>query len=291
MRNQRILITIALFMAATAGVLGGCGNSSTSPEPASLGREEAVALAEHLGSYLAGQTPEERVLYLAWSHGKSASRSAAKDDGDDWLWDYDITCYDAAGQVMDWDSADWTEIARMVVQWNQHYRLGVDDGNQDWIWYLAGAGHGSYELGGIDDASAVTTLNGAAVDSSTYHYRFFLSEGAYDWDCAGQSNWSENHQNVRWRNNYAYDDTSAVYPLDGVSTYAVHDRWTSHWHDANGIADESEDVSGTVRIAYNGTRYVPVTVDDRYEFTLDLDTGEILDGNGVRLSKRAPRRG
>ncbi|MBK6734058.1 MAG: hypothetical protein IPG61_08185 [bacterium] len=263
------------------------------PEQPTLSRETAVMVATHLGEYFVQQNPADLLLTQLIYTGKSMHAGSGTDPqlggtlkDDDWLWNYESTFFAADGTPVDLSADSWSAVERMRTSWEFRWSWDLDFGDD---YYSHGHCRGIYDLSGIGATATRYVLNGSADDSSSYRFSYEEPSGAYGWHDEGVANWHETNTDVRWSKDYDYEAGTGLYPLSGESSFAMYDQWTSSWHDSEGRGNESETFSGTLRITYNGTRYVPVIVDGQYTFTLDLDSGEILDPAGAPAKGRGRR--
>ncbi len=88
-----------------------------------------------------------------------------------------------------------------------------------------------------------------------------------DVDVSGHANWQIEVLDLRWAKDWAVQ----AYPPAGRETIITDQHGAVL---ANGKRT-TEDLSTNLVIAFNGTRWADLTVEGRYHFTLDLDTGDV----------------
>jgi hypothetical protein len=291
--HKRAKVIMVMLVTGASLALLGCSDSPTPPDPSPVDKETAAAAATHLGAYYAQQTPAARVVAASASRSKSAARGLGVElpqagtlKDDEWTWNFDTVAYDADGAVVDWDNGNWGDVVGMKTTWDYRCSFGSDqiDGM-----YWSDRGRGFYDLRCIDSASPYCTLNGSSQDTSSYRFNYEADDGSFGWGNDGESRWDETSTNVCWSNDYDYETGSNLYPLSGESSYLVYDKWTSRWHDAEVDEVEEDEFSGSARIIYNGTRYVPMIIDGQFTFTLDLDTGDVTNQDGTPTKELVKR--
>jgi len=148
-------------------------------------------------------------------------------------------------------------------EWAWHYEWGTS--------FMKWHSRGGYDITGVDAASPAWELSGADQDSSSYRVSYDWTYGGTPttYDSVGDSNWDATYTNVVWSKDY----DAHPYPLSGREHFHVHDVWQTV---SNG-EQTNDSYDGDVEITFNGTHLVPVVVDGRFTFTLDLDTGDVVE--------------
>lgn len=268
------LRTLAALATLTALVgVTGCSkhpDQSLKPFDEDITQQQADAVAEHAGETFhdAGSLFLARGVLMGgfYRPGMAARPVARRSRGTvrtDAAWfDYQLTCWDANGRVIDWETSSNEEIARLKMDWSLHVDAGADaglgTGQRDSI--LLGF-QGAYDVTGLQAASANFDLNGTAND--TLFFEVYSSEG----HAVSHGTWACGDDHVV----LGKDSARQPYPLSGTTRFSVDETWST----TSRTGSDSGSTRCAVTVRYDGTRYADMLVGRTHHYRLDLDTGEV----------------
>jgi len=255
---------LALFLAC------GCGKNPTAPTVVpgekTLTDVQAREVAQSVGQTYAGASALDfaRALFLpahkpalnGLSSDRPARAARLTAEGDDFA--YEIDAFDAQGNPVPWETTDWSLIERVVMRWNLAWDVPPDAQGS----FSHGHFRGTYDITGLSPAASELRFSGSAAD--TLAYRFVWT----GYDVSAHATWDEHDDRVRWSKDYV----SNPYPLSGTETFRV---------DQHGVAivgsdRETEDLTADVQLTFNGGVWADLTIDHRFNYKLNLDTGEVV---------------
>lgn len=255
--------TTAAALAALLA-LTGCGTSRTTA-PAPISQNQANEVAQQV-AFLVMLSPDmtsvpstahapvafadSRGLNMHRGRGNSALRVRGESD---LAWTFDVTWYDAAGnEQMAFDSAT---TARVVT--HQTGRGTYSD-----VGFNATMGHAAdVDLSGLLASAPQVTVSATRSDTLQANYSGQEGEAQLTLRCTGGMAQVTRTKPLE----------SHPYPASGSASWAVDGHRAAQT--ANGSYADDYEVS--VVVTFNGTRYVPLVVDERCQYLLDLDTGVV----------------
>lgn len=263
-RNQ-LLARLARFTLC-AMVLAGCGKTSESvkpqPQPSGLDKAAADEVARQSASALYGGplSMANALLMPFLGSAPATARRAARparvgvvqsDSTEFW---YEIHAYNADNQELDWASTPMDSIARLTMAWRWH--LSTSDAGDSLLWHS----EGTYAFSGMASASTRLTVN--ASDQGRFALSAHADQQWLVFDLASTTGIDR----VAWEKS-----GEPAYPVSG----SITSTWKGSWDYNDGGRREAASIDTRSKLTLNGSRTADLLVDDRYHYSVDLETGEI----------------
>jgi len=253
-----------LLLCALSLALFGCGTSRTTA-PAPISQPQANEVAQQV-AFLVMLSPDMTSVPSSASapvafadsrglnmhRGRVGSPSRVRGESDV-AWTFDATWYDAAGgEQVAYDSAT---TARVVT--HQTGRGTYSD-----VGFTATLGHSAVvDLSGLLAAATQVSVTATRSDTLQANYSGQDGEAQLTLRCTGGLAQVTRDKPL----------TENPYPASGSASWSVDGHRAAQT--PNGSF--SDDYEVTVSVTFNGTRYVPLVVDGRFQYLLDLETGVV----------------
>ena len=259
MRSTRLRSLGAVL--ALSVTLAGCGKGATAPQ---VNQQQANEVAEQVAALLflgpnvtTPPTSASGPAGDAEASGMNMHRRAAGPlrvrAESDLAWTFDVRWYDASGGEQFW--YDSSSTARVVTDQTARGSYAGEG-------FTATMGHsGHVDLSGLLASQPEILVSATRRDTLDASYVGTNAQAQLSLKCTGSFD--------QVRRSKPLEENP--YPSSGRAGWAVN----AHRAVQSNEGSRAENFTTSVLVTYNGTRYVPLVVNNQWHYTLDLETGAL----------------